>query len=164
MKTTCDYLDAVAVRLGGASDYRVAMTLGISPQAICNWRKGRDSIGDDAAIKVAEILGIDPAEILLSSYAAKSKNAMARVALENAIRKLGGAAAALALSVLALFSSSDVSAATMPTAQNQVGDSLYYVKSQWQAVKAALCRFFCTAARYAIWHKNGGFSGNMRPA
>lgn len=110
MKTTRDYLDAVSARLGGVSDYRVAITLGISTQAVSRWRSGQDSIGDDAAIKVAQILGIDPAEILLSSYAAKSKNALARAALENAIRKLGGMAAALVLSCFALFSSSDVSA------------------------------------------------------
>lgn len=128
MRTSRDYLDAVAARLGGVSDYRVAITLGISTAAVSKWRTGSDSIGDDSAVKVAEILGIDPAEILLSSYAQKSKNAVARQSLENAIRKLGGVAAALVLCAFPIFSSSHAEAATMQASSRQAWDSLYYVK------------------------------------
>lgn len=109
MKSTIEYLDAVAARLGGVSDYRVAMTLGISTAAVSKWRTGKDSIGDDAAIKIAAILGVELAEIVMTSRIERTQNAAVRMALENAIRKLGGAAAALALSIVALFSSSFVS-------------------------------------------------------
>ena len=163
MKTACDYLDAVSARLGGVSDYRIAMTLGITPQSVCNWRKGRDTIGEENAHKIAQILGIDPTEILLLGYAAKSKNALTRAALENAIRKLGGMAACLALSVFALFSSSDVSAETMPSAKLQAANALYYVKSIWLAKIRALRQLGRFFTGYAFRHGFARFSGFMPP-
>lgn len=116
MKTTADYLDAVAARLGGASDYRVAMTLGVTPAAVCNWRKGRDSIGDDAALKVAELIGVEAAEIMIVAKAERAKNAAVKEAWESAYRALRGIAASLALAVVALF-------ATSPPASAATGQS-----------------------------------------
>lgn len=109
MKTSVEYLDDVAARLGGVSDYRVAMTLGMSRSGVSRWRTGDDSIGDDAAIKVAAILEIDPVEIMVNSRIERTQNEAVRSAWENAARKLGRAAASLAIVVVALFSSVFVS-------------------------------------------------------
>lgn len=78
MKTTLDFLEAVSRKLGGASDYAIAKELGISRSAISKYRRDQGTFDDDTAVKVARILDIDPAPVLLAAHAERMKTPEAR--------------------------------------------------------------------------------------
>lgn len=107
MKTTIDFLDELKARKNCASDYAIAKHLGITPSAVCNYRKGKDFFSDSTAIRVAELLEIDPAIVISSIHAERAKKPEERAIWEGIIERLGGLAAALALGI-------GLSAATPP--------------------------------------------------
>jgi predicted transcriptional regulator len=78
MKTTANYLDAVKTALNLPSDYALAKYWGVSKQDISEYRAGKRTLGEDRAIAVAHILGIDPAEPLIASHAERAKSEAAR--------------------------------------------------------------------------------------
>ncbi len=63
MNTTLKHLTALKRKHGGASDYRVAIILGISHQTISAWRNGRTQMNIETTTKVANELGLDPATV-----------------------------------------------------------------------------------------------------
>jgi DNA-binding XRE family transcriptional regulator len=58
MKTT-EYLDAVKTRLKLPSDYALSKVLGITRESVSALRNGKNCMGIETCMKVAEILGID---------------------------------------------------------------------------------------------------------
>jgi hypothetical protein len=78
MKTTAEYLDAVKEALKLPSDYALAKHWGVSKQDVSEYRAGKRTMGEDRAIEVAAILGIDPAEPLIASHAERAKSDQAR--------------------------------------------------------------------------------------
>ena len=78
MKTTIQYLDAVKARLGIESDYGVAKALGITRAAVSRYRTGVGTFDDEVAMTVAEILKINPLEIIVASRAERAKNDVQR--------------------------------------------------------------------------------------
>ena len=74
MKTSIEYLDAAKARLGIESDYAMAKLLDITKQAMSNYRHGRNSMDVYAATRVAEILEIDPMEVIAAASAEGEKN------------------------------------------------------------------------------------------
>lgn len=78
MKTTAQYLDAVKERLHLPSDYALAKYWHVSKQDISEYRSGKRTLGEDRAIAVAHILGINPAEPLISSHAERAKSEEAK--------------------------------------------------------------------------------------
>lgn len=71
---TVQYIDAVKKKLGIESDYAVAKALGISKQAVCRYTQGKGAFDDEIAIRVAEMLDIAPAKVLLDCHMERSKN------------------------------------------------------------------------------------------
>lgn len=70
---TIDYLDALRVRLGLPSDYALAKRLGVRPSCISNYRT-KTSVFDSAiALKVADLLGRDRAEVYLDIEAERAE-------------------------------------------------------------------------------------------
>lgn len=78
MKTTAEYLDAVKAALNLPSDYALAKYWGVSKQDVSEYRAGKRTLGEDRAIAVAAILGIDPAEPLIASHAERAKSDQAK--------------------------------------------------------------------------------------
>ncbi|MGY2488534.1 helix-turn-helix domain-containing protein [Cupriavidus sp. CP313] len=78
MKTTLEFLEAVRAKLGGASDYAIAKELGLTRAAVSRYRNGLSGFDDDTAIRVARILDIDPACVLLAAHAERTKTPEAR--------------------------------------------------------------------------------------
>lgn len=78
MKTTAQYLDAVKEVLHLPSDYALAKYWQVSKQDISEYRSGKRTLGEDRAIAVAKILGINPAEPLICSHAERAKSEEAR--------------------------------------------------------------------------------------
>lgn len=68
MKTTTDYLDMIQQQYGEETrnDNRLATKLGVTRQAISQYRKGQQ-MSVAVALKVADLLGIDPAEPVFAS-------------------------------------------------------------------------------------------------
>jgi transcriptional regulator with XRE-family HTH domain len=84
---TIEYLDAAKVRLGITSDYALAKKLGISQPAISNYRSGRSRIDDDVALTIAEILGLNPLQVIAAANAERAKTPEARARWSGLMEK-----------------------------------------------------------------------------
>ncbi len=60
-----DLVDAVKEAKAIKSDYAVAKQLGLKPQTISNYRKGRTQMSEETAVAVAEMIGRPAAPILV---------------------------------------------------------------------------------------------------
>ena len=124
MKTTIEFLDELKARNGGASDYSIAKILGITHQMVSKYRLGKDCLGDSTAIRVAELLEIEPAIIIASVHAERAKSDQEKAVWREILEKLGGVAAGVLLTI---------GAATLPAQQADASalnsaHSVYYVK------------------------------------
>lgn len=79
-----------------ASDYRIAKILGMTKGAVSTWRSGRARIGDDTALKVAEILGLD-VQFVLASLAAERAARAQNVRVADAWRTIAKRVAAVTI-------------------------------------------------------------------
>ncbi|QGZ37756.1 helix-turn-helix protein [Pseudoduganella flava] len=70
---TVNYLDAIKTRLNLPSDYALAKRLGITQQAISNYRAGRSKMDDDVALTIAELLGVNPLAVIAAANAERAK-------------------------------------------------------------------------------------------
>lgn len=124
METTTKLLDQVKVRYGLPSDYALAAKLEVTRAGISSYRTGRSHLGDDAALKVAELLELDAGYVLASMEAERAQTDAARKVWEQAADRLKhyGVAAALAMVVAA--------PALLPheAQASEVVKSVYYVK------------------------------------
>jgi len=99
---TVDYLDAIR-RKYNCSDYRAAQLLEVTKQTVSHYRKG-GSFSEGAAIKAAQLLELDPAEVLIATQAERIKHREARQILEKLAKGLHrGAAAGLVLAAPFVF-------------------------------------------------------------
>lgn len=73
MSLTLQYLDQAKVRLHLPSDYALSKKLGVTTSAISNYRSGRSRIDDDVALKVAQILGLNPLEVIAAANVERAK-------------------------------------------------------------------------------------------
>ena len=71
-------LDALAVAIGATSDYRLSIVLGITRQRISMYRTDKRRLDDDIAVRVAELAGIPPAQLLAELAAERSESEAAR--------------------------------------------------------------------------------------
>lgn len=78
MKSTNQYLDEIKIKHDLKSDFALSKMLKVVPSAMANYRKGYIRFGDDTAIRVAEALEIDPAEVMATMNAERTKSPNAR--------------------------------------------------------------------------------------
>lgn len=74
MKTTVDWLDAVKARLDLPSDYAAAKVLNVTRGAVSKYRNHQSVFDEKTAIRVAEILGVDPFEVIAATHAESSRD------------------------------------------------------------------------------------------
>lgn len=122
MNTTQQYLDAVKAKHGAASDYALSKVLGVSHQQITNYRRKGYGLGNETAIKVAELLEIDPGIVIAAVHAERAKSEAERNAWRSMFEKLGGVAAGLVIGLSAVSPS--------PAQAVEQANSVYYVKSR----------------------------------
>lgn len=79
MKTTLQWIDQAEARLG-LSDYAMAKRLGISTAQMSRYRTQQSFLGDTTAIKLAELLEVDPLPILAAAAAERATTDTARAA------------------------------------------------------------------------------------
>ena len=98
MKTTGEYLDAVKEKLDLPSDYATAKALGVTPSAVSKYRLGRSQPDDLVCARIADILGIEPMEVIAAMHFERSTDDRAKALWEGI---WGKAAGAIALSLTA---------------------------------------------------------------
>lgn len=101
-------VDRIAKKLGGLTDYKVSKALGVTQQAVHNWRAGTHRMSDATALKAAALLGETPEPLLVRLAAERSKNGAATKVLEALARRLQRSAATVAVLIVgvgALFAS-----------------------------------------------------------
>lgn len=69
MKTISEYLDEAKEKHSIKSDSELARQLGGSRQSVSDWRVSRSKPDDYACIRLAELLGINPLEIIAAANA-----------------------------------------------------------------------------------------------
>lgn len=92
MKTAADYLDAIRDRYNLKSDSAAAAMLGLTRSSISRFRLGEDSFSEPTALRVAELLDLDPVEIAIASLAQRAKAPESRALWERALARLAPAA------------------------------------------------------------------------
>lgn len=78
MKSTLEYIDAVKIKLDLPSDYAVAKALCVTRAAVSSYRNGRTYLDDLTAVRVAEILEINPMEVIAAANSERAKSEDAR--------------------------------------------------------------------------------------
>ncbi|WP_080497635.1 helix-turn-helix domain-containing protein [Burkholderia ubonensis] len=99
MKTTVQYLDALKKRLDLPSDYAAAKVLGVTRQAVSKYRNGQSVFDEATAIRAAELLDLDPLEVIAACKAESAPDARVRRVWENAWGKATGATITAAIAV-----------------------------------------------------------------
>ncbi|WP_228892532.1 DUF3693 domain-containing protein [Pseudoduganella aquatica] len=87
MKTP-EYLDLVRERLQLPSDYALQKPLNVSKSQLSAYRTGKEPMSDAMALRVAEILGVNPGAILLDMHIERSKTPELRAVWSGLLDKL----------------------------------------------------------------------------
>lgn len=84
MKTMNDFIQAIRNKKPGMKDAELARTIGVSRQAISQLKRGRTKyLSDETAYNIAEVLGLDPAHVLLCLAAERSPDVRVKRAWEG---------------------------------------------------------------------------------
>jgi len=115
---TQKHLDLLSEAHGHATDYRLHKILAVSKTAVSNWRAGKGGFADSTAIRVAELLQIDAAELLAKLAAERAKTDGEKKLWLNAARRLQRTAAAFTIAVIAAAAAhtNSANASTHPSA------------------------------------------------
>lgn len=97
MKTTIEWLDALKEHLGLPSDYATAKALGVTRSTVSGYRTGRSVFDQATCIKVAELMGVDPFEIIASINAETARDSKTKFIWTNALEKFSLGFPSLAL-------------------------------------------------------------------
>ena len=98
MKSSVDIVNALAKKLGGVTDYRVAKETGIPQSTLSSVRAGRCSLSRENCAKAAEVLGVEVGALIAIVTAEREENPAIKQSLLRVARK-GMAAAAIAAAV-----------------------------------------------------------------
>jgi transcriptional regulator with XRE-family HTH domain len=71
---TVEYMEEVKAKLALPSDYAFAKVMGISTQAVAQYRSGRSPFGIETAMKVGEILRVDGHKVYADGQIERAKN------------------------------------------------------------------------------------------
>lgn len=118
-KTTVQFLDALATKEGGCSDYRLSKILGVTPQGVATYRKGK-TFSDDTAMKVAQLLDLDAAYVVMCMHQERAKTEAERELWASMLQRLGGLAASFALAFV-MVSPEPAHAVAMRGSHTQAG-------------------------------------------
>ena len=83
-----NWIDKVKTARGWESDYRVAKELSFPRQTISNYRNRDVTMDEDAALKIAQALGVDPAAVIIDQLAERSKTPAISAALHKVANQL----------------------------------------------------------------------------
>lgn len=84
MNITNEVLDRIKSELDLPSDYAISKVLGVTKTTVYDYRANRRSFADNVAIKAAEILNIEPFEILTKLYRERAISDFQRSTIDQA--------------------------------------------------------------------------------
>jgi hypothetical protein len=93
--STNDYLNELMHRYSVRTDYGLHKLLKVSRQTIYRYRDSHGSFDDAVALRVAELLGMEPSQLLIHSARERCKLASARGHWQSLLKKLSGAVVAV---------------------------------------------------------------------
>lgn len=97
MKNTADFLDALRVKLDVPSDYALGAKLGMHRQQMSRYRTLQTTFDDEASMRIADILEIDPAFVVASMHAQRAKRSEEKKLWERIATSMAGVTVILAL-------------------------------------------------------------------
>lgn len=97
---TAEYLDAIKARHNLPSDYAAAKLIGVTRSAVSRYRHGADSFADPVALRVAELLDLDPASVLIDCQMERAPDPATRAAWGALLARIGTHAAPLVVLLL----------------------------------------------------------------
>jgi len=122
MKTSIEFISDLKIKSGIASDYALAKLLGVTKVTISHYQNGKTLIGDATAMRVAELLDLDPAYVVACIHAERAKHEGEKKLWERIAAMASGVTLALMLLSAPLFA--DTSAAYA----SEMSNTVYYVK------------------------------------
>jgi predicted transcriptional regulator len=99
MRTTAEFLDDLRRVHNLESDYQVAKLLQMHRQAISRYRQEKGTFDDQVAIRIAELLKVEPGYVLACMHAQRANEAGQRKVWERIAKRLATAAMALLAAV-----------------------------------------------------------------
>ena len=79
MSTTNDLLDEFCAVEGISVGYKLAERLQVSPQAVSNWRRGKDTPSDQLAVEIARCIEKDPIYVMAVFHREREKNKIVKM-------------------------------------------------------------------------------------
>lgn len=158
MKNVKFYLNQLANHTETGSDYAIAKLLGISRARISGYRTGKSLFDDEMCMKVAEVLGLDPLEVIAAMNAIRAKSQAQKSFWEKTYARITGTAAAVTLA-LALSLGSSVPSPTY--AAENLDNNTYYAKLRRRLrtlLSAFLLFFGLSHALAGEWVREIGFA------
>lgn len=122
MKTSKEFLQEVKTRHHLPSDGQLAKILGHTRSSISLLMQGKNYLGDDTAMKVAELLNLDPAYVVACIHAERAKHEGERKLWERIAALASGVTVAALLFAAPLFADNYAAIAA------ESSNSVYYVK------------------------------------
>lgn len=152
-----ELLDAVKAKIGAKSDGELARNLGIDKRRVSDYYSGHRAPDEFVCLKIAQALGKPLDTVIATVKAASEKDETRRAVWEDYMKRLGGIAASvlvtLCVTVTMLVTSTPANASAATVSG---GDTLYYVNNRrWSQIKAILrrirdkCTFRVNISRFA---------------
>ena len=89
MRKSADFLDALQ-HLKGWNDFRISKELNVHSAMVSQWRTGKKAFGPDNAVRVAELLAIEPEYVTACVLAERHDSELARPFLERLVKRAMG--------------------------------------------------------------------------
>lgn len=118
MKPTRLYLDEAIDRGLAKNDSDIAKKIGATRTAVCDWRAGNTAPSDDHAVRLTELLGKDPGELLAECGAARAKTPETRRAWERIAARMAASGITACVLVMAIGHSPDAQASAGQSIDN----------------------------------------------
>ena len=97
MKTTLEFIADLKKKTGIESDYAAAKLLNVTGTALSSYRNGKSHFSDDVAMRVADLLELDPAYVVACIHAERAKRAEEKKLWERIAESMIAVAAVLAV-------------------------------------------------------------------
>jgi Plasmid maintenance system antidote protein len=91
-ETSAEVLDALRAKLKAHSDREIARILGVTHTTVNQWRQGKSAMSPAVAVRVAELLEVDPALLLIQRYVEAEKDPAAKAIMTKLAAQLRAAA------------------------------------------------------------------------
>ena len=135
--TTIEYIDALRAHLGLSSDYQLARELRVTRSAVSKYRTGQTTADESTALRIAELLNIDPARVLADVAAERARTPEARTVWRRI---------ANSLAVVPLFIFIGLQAPALLNACKNTALRLYIMLS-WHRTNGGYSRFLLGSVR-----------------